>query len=160
MLLFNIKKDICTSPFLDAQELHYWNTLKASVCIFLYIYVRTFLFQRRSKIYLMRGGLREDWKISLRRFPDWVSFVTSIYSIKTLKFSRKLWLNGKIVAKVLIKSHFLSIWNNVTIKYQIKHGPFKKCVICIMTFSITFNFVTPCNFTVSFPLFYSLNFTK
>ena len=36
--------------FLDSQELHSWNTLKANVCIFLYIYVRKYMFQRRSKI--------------------------------------------------------------------------------------------------------------
>ena len=36
--------------FLDAQELHSWSTLEANVCRFLYIFVRKFLSQRRSKI--------------------------------------------------------------------------------------------------------------
>ena len=39
-----------TVPFLDAQELHSWSTLKANVCIFLYISVRKFVFHRSSKI--------------------------------------------------------------------------------------------------------------
>ena len=43
----------CT--FLDAQELHFSSSLKANVCIFLYISVKDILFQRRSKI-LCRGG--------------------------------------------------------------------------------------------------------
>ena len=50
MFLFGVRKNICTAPFLDGQELHSWNTLKANVCIFLYISVRKCLFQRRSKI--------------------------------------------------------------------------------------------------------------
>ena len=35
MFLCSVRKDICTVPFLDAQELHSWSTLKANVCIFL-----------------------------------------------------------------------------------------------------------------------------
>ena len=48
---------------------HSSSTLKANVCIFLYISVRKFLFQRRSKILSggERGvvGLGKDWIISL-----------------------------------------------------------------------------------------------
>ena len=54
LFLFGFRKDICTAPFLDAQELHFSSTLKANVCIFLYISVRKFLFQRCSKI--LSGG--------------------------------------------------------------------------------------------------------
>ena len=43
----------CT--FLDPQGLYSWNTLKANVCIFLYISLRKVLFQRRSKIW--SGGM-------------------------------------------------------------------------------------------------------
>ena len=50
MLLFGVRKNICTAPFPDAQELLSWSTLKANVCIFLYISLRKILFQRRSKI--------------------------------------------------------------------------------------------------------------
>ena len=30
MFLFGVRKDICTAEFLDAQELHFWSTLKAN----------------------------------------------------------------------------------------------------------------------------------
>ena len=45
------EKNICTAPFLDAQELHSWDTLNANVSIFLYISTRRLLSQRRSKIW-------------------------------------------------------------------------------------------------------------
>ena len=60
MFLFGVRKNIWAAPFLDAKELHSCSTLKANVCIFLYISVRKFLFQRRSKI-LSDGGQVEDW---------------------------------------------------------------------------------------------------
>ena len=41
---------ICTVPYLDAQELYSYSTLKANVYIFLNISVTTFLLQRRSLI--------------------------------------------------------------------------------------------------------------
>ena len=37
IFLFGARKNICTAPFLDAQELHSWSTLKTNVFIFLYI---------------------------------------------------------------------------------------------------------------------------
>ena len=49
IFLFGVKKSICTAPFLKAQELNSWSTLKANVCIFLYISVRKCLFLRRGK---------------------------------------------------------------------------------------------------------------
>ena len=55
MFLFGVRKNIWAAPFLDAKELHSCSTLKANVCIFLYISVRKFLFQRRSKILFNRG---------------------------------------------------------------------------------------------------------
>ena len=57
MFLLGIRENICTAPFLDAQELHFWSTLKANVCIYLYISVRNFVFQRRSNILSDGGGL-------------------------------------------------------------------------------------------------------
>ena len=48
--LVGVIKNIDTAPFLDASELPSRSTLKANVCIFLYIYLRKFLFQRRSKL--------------------------------------------------------------------------------------------------------------
>ena len=61
IFLFGVRKNICTVQFLDAQELHSWNTLKANVCIFLYISARKFLFRRRSKTLSDGGELVEGW---------------------------------------------------------------------------------------------------
>ena len=55
MFLFGVRKIICTAPFPDAQELLSLSTLKANVCIFLYISLKKFLFQRCSKI--LSGGM-------------------------------------------------------------------------------------------------------
>ena len=51
------RKNICPSPFFDAQELHSWSTLNANVCIFMYISARKLLSQRRSKIRTSRVRL-------------------------------------------------------------------------------------------------------
>ena len=50
MFLFGVRKNICTAPFPDAQELLSRSTLIANVCIFMYISLRKFLFERSSKI--------------------------------------------------------------------------------------------------------------
>ena len=50
------EKNICTAPFLEAQELFSWSTLKANICIFLKASLRKCLLQRRSKI--LSGGVR------------------------------------------------------------------------------------------------------
>ena len=100
---------------------------KATVCIFLYISVRKFLFQRCSKILsCWREGWWSGWIISLTRIAVGPSsdvlqffilieifgnstifqhFDTSIYNIKTVKFSIQFWL----VVKFPIGSHFFSI---------------------------------------------------
>ena len=62
MFLFGVRKNICTAPFPDAQELLSWSTLKANVCIFLYICLRKFLFQRLSKI--LSGGMGGWWRLN------------------------------------------------------------------------------------------------
>ena len=54
MFLFGVRKIICAAPFLDAQELLSWSTLKANVCIFLRISLRKFFcFQDVAKFYLV-----------------------------------------------------------------------------------------------------------
>ena len=53
----NFPANICTAPFLDAQELHSRNTRKVNVCIFLYISVRSFISVRNI-------SLKVGWKIS------------------------------------------------------------------------------------------------
>ena len=57
MFLFDVRKNICTAPFRDAQELQSWSTLKPNVSIFLYISLRKFLFQKRSKVLSGGGGM-------------------------------------------------------------------------------------------------------
>ena len=109
------QKNICTAPFLDAQELHSSSSLKANVCIFLYIPVRDILFQRRSKILSSEGSFgvtQNDFLNVARRLGSenvlqFLIFIeifrnstvfqhlnTPIYSIKTLKFSRQFGLHG------------------------------------------------------------------
>ena len=39
MFQFSVRKNICAALFLDTQELHSWSTLKANICVFLYISV-------------------------------------------------------------------------------------------------------------------------
>ena len=55
MFLVSARKNICTAPFLYAQEVYSRSTGKANVCIFLYISVKTIFFQRRTK-FLSGGG--------------------------------------------------------------------------------------------------------
>ena len=47
MFQFDVSKNIWAPPLFDAQELHSWNTLKANVCIFLYIFLREFFFSKK-----------------------------------------------------------------------------------------------------------------
>ena len=61
--LFSEKKNISTVQLLDVQELHSLNTLKANLCIFLYISVRKCLFQRRRK-FLSGGRLNNFQKVA------------------------------------------------------------------------------------------------
>ena len=57
IFLFGVRKNIYTAPFLNAQELHSWSTLKASICIFLYVSLRKLFSQRGSKICTSRVRL-------------------------------------------------------------------------------------------------------
>ena len=54
IFLVGVRKNICTAPFLDPQELHSRSTGKENICIFLHISVRKFLFKRRRKV--LSGG--------------------------------------------------------------------------------------------------------
>ena len=71
MFQFSVRKSICAALFLDTQEPHSWSTLKANVCVFLYISVRNFLFQRRSKVLSDGDGLGGGWIVSLKRLALW-----------------------------------------------------------------------------------------
>ena len=78
MFLCGVRKNICTTPFRDSQELHSWSTLKANVFIFLYISLKK-LFPRRSKVisgvcvcvWGGGGGMGGDWINFLRWFSVW-----------------------------------------------------------------------------------------
>ena len=58
MFLFGVRK----KAFPDSQELLSWSTLKANVCIFLYISLKIFLFQRRRKI--LSGGMKHGERLN------------------------------------------------------------------------------------------------
>ena len=62
MFLFGVRKKNCNGPFLDIHEMHSSSTLKANICIFLYISLRKFLFQRRSKT--LSGGIGGGWRLN------------------------------------------------------------------------------------------------
>ena len=91
MFLFGVRKNICTAPFLDAQELHSSKTLKANVCIFLYTYPQENVC---SKGILPSIKVLRYFHVPQAYFHLQKYFATFIYSIKTLKFSRKLRLQG------------------------------------------------------------------
>ena len=81
VLLFGVRKNICTGPLLDIQELHSWITLKANVCIFLYIFLYIFvhvcIFSVKesfsSKDEILSSGMRGEGGriISLGVLPVW-----------------------------------------------------------------------------------------
>ena len=56
MFLFGVRKNICTAPFPEAQELLSSSTLKTNICLYISVYLsKKFLFQRRIKI--LSGGM-------------------------------------------------------------------------------------------------------
>ena len=86
-------------------------------------------------------------------------FDTFINSIKTLNFSRQSGLQGcKIVAKFLLRSPFLLVYKNTTMKRQISHETIQKNVTCIMAFFISFHStcVTLCQvYSITSPVFFT-----
>ena len=62
MFLFGVSKNIRTTPFPDVQELLSRRTLKANVCIFLYISLRNFFFKDVVRLYLLVWGVGEAEK--------------------------------------------------------------------------------------------------
>ena len=110
--LLGARKKNCTASFLDTQELHSWSTLRANVCVFLYISVRKFCSWDVVRFNQVRGWAGERQNNFLKAagylglvkyFPIFhfnlnstifLHFNTSICSIKTLKFSRKFGLQG------------------------------------------------------------------
>ena len=70
MFLFCVRKNICTAPYLDAQELLSWSTLKTIVCIFLYISMRNFCSRDAIRFYVVEWGAS---MIFVRQLAIWVS---------------------------------------------------------------------------------------
>ena len=67
---------ICTASFLDAQEPHSLSSLKANVCIFLYISGTVILFHRRSKLLSSGGrwlGVRQNNFLQVGRCSDLIN---------------------------------------------------------------------------------------
>ena len=87
-----------------------------------------------------------------------ISILPSV-ALKRWNFPDNLDLKGKIKAIFLIRSHFLSIWNNMTIN-KLTRGPFKKYVTCIKVFLSFLPTLHLVNFTLSPPLCYSLKITN
>ena len=141
MVLIVARNNICTAPFFDAQERHSWRTLKANVYIFL---SRKIFFQRRSKILSGGGGGGAGGEVVWGRLNSFfkdtrclslikcltILEIQPLFSIEILpsiawkrwNFPDNLDFKGKIVANFLIKIHL----NNMTTKYQIKHGAIQK----------------------------------
>ena len=55
MFLVDFRKDICTAPFLDVQELHSQSNWKSNICIFLYVSVRNICSKDVESFYLVRS---------------------------------------------------------------------------------------------------------
>ena len=107
---------------------------KANVCIFLYISLKKFLFQRCSKI--LGGGIARGqrlnnflkascylglvkctifhFNLNFWKFNYFSAFLYCIYSIKTLKFSRQFW-TLRVILWLNFSSHF-----SLNIKYDNK----------------------------------------
>ena len=80
MFQFGVRKKICNGPFLGSQELHSSRTLKANVSIFLYISLKEFLFQRRSKF--LYGGIGGGWVLNnFLKAAQWLDLTVLQYFI-------------------------------------------------------------------------------
>ena len=97
----------------------------------------------------------------------WLFFSISILPLIPLErwnFPDNLIFKGKIVAKFILRSHFLSICKIWQYNNKLAMGLFKKYVTCKMAYSIPFHSIPPVshfvNFTISPPLCYSLKITN
>ena len=111
MFLFSFRKKVCTAPFLDAQEMHSWITLKANGCS-VYLGKKNFIPKKKYDFtwWVRRGwlcgrlnnffkaacclGLVKCFTIfhfnwNFWKFNYFSAFWSSIFSIKTLEFSRQ-----------------------------------------------------------------------
>ena len=133
MFQFGVRIKVCTAPFVDPQELHFRSTCKANFCMFMKISLWKFLFQRRRK--LLTGGRLNVLKFLEIELLFSISILPST-ALKLRNFPYNLDFKGKNVAKFFLRSHFLSVCNNMAVKQHIIHEPFKKYVTWIMAFFI------------------------
>ena len=91
MFLCGVRKNICTRPFCEAQELHSWSTLKANVCIFLYISLKKFCFRDIVRFYLIgvEGGGRDGGR--LKKFLMAVRCLGLAKCFPFFYFNRNFW---------------------------------------------------------------------
>ena len=101
MFLFGVRKNICTAPFPDAQELLSWSTLKPNVCIFLYISLRKCLFQRRSKILSDGGWERLNNFLKTVRYLGLVKYFTIFHFNFTILI--QLFFSISILSSIVLK---------------------------------------------------------
>ena len=137
MFLAGARKSICTAPFMNALVLPSRNTWKANVCIFLQISVRKFLFQRRRTLLFGRR---------LNKFLQATRYLGPAIALKHWNFPDNLDFKGEVVEKFLLRSHFVSIYDNMTTKQQINHGVIQKVGTCIMPFFIPLTCIRLCQF--------------
>ena len=157
MFLCGVRKNICTTTFLDTQELHSWSSLKTNVCIFPYISLKKILFPRRSKVFSGVGGMGGDWINFWRRFTVWTLqnilqffiwieifenltifciWISLFTALKRWNFRDNLDFRGKIATTFLIRlenifSQYETIWQKKeTENKQIYHGAIQTLSLC------------------------------
>ena len=94
-----------------------------------------------------------NFLFQLKFFEIQLFFSISLITLKRWNFPDNLDFKGKIVAKFLMRSHFLSIQNDMTVKQQIKHGATQKlCHLLNGTFHPHLTWSHFVSFTLSLPL--------
>ena len=114
---------------IDAQNLHSRSTWKA-----LPLYDCKYQFEK----FCSRNV--ESIIISFRVIAFWGSWNVLLFSFSILlsivlkywDFPDNLDFKSRTVVKDFLRSHFLSVVNNMTVKQHISHGAIKKYVTCIM----------------------------
>ena len=106
MFLVDVRKNICTVPFLDAQELHSRSTWKANVCTFLYISVRKFFSVRNLSLV---GGM------GLNNFLEAAHCLCLKKRFKMFNFNWNFWkfllyFSILILPLIALKRWNFSIW--------------------------------------------------
>ena len=121
MFLVGVRKNICTAPFLDAQELHSRSTWKQMTAYSWF--PQENVCSRNAVSFLSGGGLKASRYLCLVKYFKIFHFNWNFWKVnyflifwylqsialKCWKFPDNLIFKSNIVAKLLIRSHFLSI---------------------------------------------------